>query len=88
MSEDFAVQMKGLGVLFWFWMYSSMAATNSGTLRNASAPDASLSNITEEAFHHIEPGGAGGGKVHMKSPVTLQPSLHTKDACAPSSYRR
>ena len=35
-----------------------------------------LRDVAEEAFHHVEPGGRGRRKAHMKSPVFLQPALH------------
>jgi len=34
-----------------------------------------LSEVTKEAFHHIEPGRAGGSEVQMKARVSHQPAL-------------
>ena len=35
-----------------------------------------LSQIPKEAFHHIQPGRTGGREVHVKTRVTLDPTLH------------
>ena len=42
--------------------------------KNAAAKPV-LSEIAEEALHHVEPRGAGGCEVHMKTWVALQPAL-------------
>jgi len=40
------------------------------------APQSVLSEIAEEALHHVEPGSAGGREVHMKTWVAIQPALN------------
>src|SRR5713226_5497587 len=37
------------------------------------APKAVLSEVAEESLHHVEPGTAGGGEVHMEAPMAGQP---------------
>jgi len=41
---------------------------------NASAKPI-LSEVAKEAFHHVEPGRAGGSEVQMKARMSLQPAL-------------
>src|SRR5215472_11537987 len=35
-----------------------------------------VGEIPEEALHHIEPGGASGSEMHVKTGMTLEPALH------------
>lgn len=35
-----------------------------------------LSQITEESFHHVQPGRTGGSEMHMETRVPLEPALH------------
>ncbi len=39
-------------------------------------PEPVLSQVAKEAFHHVEPGGAGGSEVQMKARMPCQPALH------------
>ena len=39
-------------------------------------PKPILSQVAKEAFHHVEPGRAGGSEVQMKSRMPRQPALH------------
>ncbi len=32
--------------------------------------------VSKEAFHHVEPGGAGGSEVQMKARMPRQPALN------------
>ena len=40
-----------------------------------SAPDSVGGQVAEEAFHHVEPGRAGGGEVEMEVRISLLPGL-------------
>ena len=40
------------------------------------ASDALLGDVTEEPFHHVQPGGAGWRVVHLKALVPSEPALH------------
>ena len=40
------------------------------------APEPILSQVAKEAFHHVEPGRAGGSEVQMKARMPSQPALH------------
>ena len=35
-----------------------------------------VGEISEETLHHIEPGGAGGSEMHLKTGMALEPALH------------
>ena len=39
------------------------------------APDSVCRQVSEEAFHHVEPGRAGGGEVEMEVRISLLPGL-------------
>src|SRR5208282_6593824 len=39
-------------------------------------PEPVLSQVAEETFHHVEPGGAGGSEVQMKAWMPCQPAPH------------
>src|ERR1700674_5118199 len=52
-----------------------MAWTNSITAKHA-APKAAGSEITKEAFHHVEPRSAGGCEVNVEPRMALQPALN------------
>ena len=41
-----------------------------------SSPKAIDGEVPEEAFHHVQPGGAGGSKVEMKPGIALLPCRH------------
>jgi len=45
-----------------------------------------LSEVTKEAFHHIEPGRAGESEVQMKARVSHQPALDLKEAANVQQY--
>lgn len=35
-----------------------------------------MGELPEETLHPIEPGGAGGSEMHVKTGMTLEPTLH------------
>src|SRR5229473_6574810 len=48
---------------------------NSSTVTENASPKPVLSEVAEETLHHVQPGTAGGGEVHVEARMAGQPLL-------------
>src|SRR5438093_9730391 len=67
---------KGLGVLVMFLNVSFERRFQLPHAMKDAPAKALLREVAKEPFHHVEPGCAGGGEVHVEAPAPSEPAFH------------